>query len=89
MRLSTLTDSRRGVDCLTHRKVRNPDDATEPQRITRKRTSQGLPIESIIRAYRTSAVTEEVRRQIEKVELLRALRAGTQDAETWRSRGPG
>lgn len=136
LRLSALTNTRRGVDCLTHRKIRNPDDATEPQRITRKRISQGLAIESIIRAYRltltvvhdrfvqlamdsdlktrdtllgstllwrlgdwfidravrayrTSAVTEEVRRQIEKVELLRALRAGTQDAETWRLRAVG
>lgn len=46
-------------------------------------------IDRAVRAYRTSAVTEEVRRQIEKVELLHALRAGTQDAETWRLRAVG
>ena len=117
---SIHTNVSRGVACLRARQAPLDDGEGEPQRTTRRRMEQGMPIDAIIRAYRLNltaihhrfievarqrsldpeetlfgssllwevgdwfmdlavreyrahAVTDEVRRSVEKADVLRAF----------------
>ncbi|OUZ11202.1 hypothetical protein BHE97_04965 [Aeromicrobium sp. PE09-221] len=117
---SIHTNVSRGVACLRARRAPLDDGEGEPQRTTRRRMEQGMPIDAIIRAYRLNltaihhrfievarqrsldpeetlfgssllwevgdwfmdlavreyrahAVTDEVRRNVEKADVLRAF----------------